>query len=77
MPHWIKLDAVTQIETISFNSVKEELIETRWNYIDFDIAFDSYWNMTFLPRELTLMLLYDLTRKLNKHFYQKIISIII
>lgn len=52
VPHWIKLDAVTQIETVSFNSVKEELIETRRNYIDFGIAFDSYWNMTFLPEEI-------------------------
>ncbi|MDU1965269.1 MAG: poly(glycerol-phosphate) alpha-glucosyltransferase [Staphylococcus lugdunensis] len=51
-PQWIKLDIVTDTQTIRFDNVAEELITTRRNYIDFGIAMDNYWNLTFLPEEI-------------------------
>ena len=41
-PQWIKLDIVTDTQTIRFDNVAEELITTRRNYIDFGIAMDNY-----------------------------------
>ena len=32
--------------------VKDELTQTRRNYIDFGIALDQYWNLSFLPEEI-------------------------
>ncbi|MDK6850046.1 hypothetical protein QP387_25895, partial [Klebsiella quasipneumoniae] len=46
------LDIVTDTQTIRFDNVAEELITTRRNYIDFGIAMDNYWNLTFLPEEI-------------------------
>ena len=51
-PQWIKLDFVTGEENISFKQIKEELEETRRNYVQFGIAFDQYWNLAFLPEEI-------------------------
>ena len=44
-------------ENISFKQIKEELEETRRNYVQFGIAFDQYWNLAFYLKKLILMLL--------------------
>ncbi|MCI2939851.1 poly(glycerol-phosphate) alpha-glucosyltransferase, partial [Staphylococcus haemolyticus] len=41
LPEWIKLDIVTSTEKILFKELKKTLINTRRNYVDFGIAFDS------------------------------------
>lgn len=53
-PEWIKLDFVTDQENITFNEVKEELEQTRRNYVHFGVAFDQYWNLAFLPEEINV-----------------------
>ena len=50
-PEWIKLDIVTSTEKILFKELKT-LINTRRNYVDFGIAFDSQWNFAVLPEEI-------------------------
>lgn len=65
-PQWIKLDIVTDTQTIRFDNVAEELITTRRNYIDFGIAMDNYWNLTFYQKKLMPMHLLDLKR--YEHF---------
>ncbi|PNZ28257.1 poly (glycerol-phosphate) alpha-glucosyltransferase [Staphylococcus petrasii] len=52
IPKWIKLDVVTKTQKEAFTNVKKELIETRRNYVDFGVALDNYWNLTFLPEEI-------------------------
>lgn len=32
--------------------IHQQLVETRRNYIDFGIAFDQFWNLTFLSEEI-------------------------
>ena len=44
-PEWIKLDIVTSTEKVLFKELKKELINTRRNYVDFGIAFDSQWKV--------------------------------
>lgn len=51
-PEWIKLDIVTSTEKILFKELKKTLINTRRNYVDFGIAFDSQWNFAVLPEEI-------------------------
>lgn len=51
-PQWIKLDLVTNHVKTTFNDIKQEMIETRRNYIDFGIALDQQWGLTFLPEEI-------------------------
>ena len=51
-PEWIKLDIVTSTEKVQFNELKKALINTRRNYVDFGIAFDSLWNLVVLPEEI-------------------------
>ena len=51
LPEWIKLDIVTSTEKILFKELKT-LINTRRNYVDFGIAFDSQWNFAVLPEEI-------------------------
>ena len=41
-----KIDIVTEEVTL-FKDVKDELTQTRRNYIDFGIALDQYWNLSF------------------------------
>ena len=47
-----KIDIVTEEEVTLFKDVKDELTQTRRNYIDFGIALDQYWNLSFLPEEI-------------------------
>ena len=51
-PEWIKLDIVTSTEKVLFKELRKELINTRRNYVDFGIAFDSQWNLAVLPEEI-------------------------
>ena len=46
-PSWVKIDIVTEEEVTLFKDVKDELTQTRRNYIDFGIALDQYWNLSF------------------------------
>ncbi len=51
-PKWIKIDWVIETKQALFDDVIDELTQTRRNYIDFGMALDKYWNMTFLPDEI-------------------------
>ena len=51
-PIWIKLDIVIKSEKILFEKVSNEIIKTRRNYVDFGVAFDDYWDLSFLPEEI-------------------------
>ena len=51
-PKWVKLDLVTKCEKIPFKELKEEMINTRRNHIEYGITLDEYWNTTFLPEEI-------------------------
>lgn len=51
-PEWIKVDIVTDVVETTFNDIHQQLVETRRNYVDFGIAFDQFWNLTFLPEEI-------------------------
>ncbi|PNZ66028.1 poly(glycerol-phosphate) alpha-glucosyltransferase [Staphylococcus croceilyticus] len=51
-PKWVKLDIVSNYESISFKEVKEDMVKTRRNYINYGIALDEYWNTAFLPEEI-------------------------
>ncbi|QLK86868.1 poly(glycerol-phosphate) alpha-glucosyltransferase [Staphylococcus sp. 17KM0847] len=51
-PQWIKVDIVTETIPVLFDDVAKTLIETRRNYVDFGIALDKNWHLTFLPEEI-------------------------
>ncbi|WP_436862173.1 poly(glycerol-phosphate) alpha-glucosyltransferase [Staphylococcus caeli] len=51
-PTWIKVDIVTETETVLFDDVVWDMVNTRRNYIDFGIALNKYWNLAFLPEEI-------------------------
>ncbi|UXR75004.1 poly(glycerol-phosphate) alpha-glucosyltransferase [Staphylococcus sp. IVB6238] len=51
-PQWIKVDIVTETKEVLFDDVVEELVKTRRNYVDFGIALDKNWHLTFLPEEI-------------------------
>ena len=51
-PTWIKLDLVQSTENVRFKDLKDELIHTRRNYIDYGIAFDNQWNFAVLSEEI-------------------------
>ncbi|AXV43142.1 MULTISPECIES: poly(glycerol-phosphate) alpha-glucosyltransferase [Staphylococcus] len=53
-PTWIKVDIVTHFDNVPFNELKNDLITTRRNYIEYGIALDSNWNITFLPEEINV-----------------------
>lgn len=48
-PEWVKVDFVTQEEQLPFKDVLAEMLNTRRNYIDFGVSFDSKWLISFLP----------------------------
>ena len=50
-PIWIKLDIVIKSEKILFEKVSNEIIKTRRNYVDFGVAFDDYWDLSFYQRK--------------------------
>ena len=47
----MKIDIVTEKEVTLFKDVKDELTQTRRNYIDFGIALDQYWNLSFYQKK--------------------------
>ncbi|MCJ0965374.1 poly(glycerol-phosphate) alpha-glucosyltransferase [Mammaliicoccus sciuri] len=49
---WIKIDFVTEVIEIEFNSLKDNLINTRRNYIDYGVSLDNTWNYAFLSEEI-------------------------
>ncbi|SCS82911.1 poly(glycerol-phosphate) alpha-glucosyltransferase [Staphylococcus caeli] len=51
-PKWIKIDLITETKQVLYDDIINELINTRRNYIDFGIALDTHWNMSFLPDEI-------------------------
>ena len=55
LPEWIKLDIVTSTEKILFKELKT-LINTRRNYVDFGIAFDSQRQLSHLKCVTTALL---------------------
>nr|WP_238447013.1 hypothetical protein [Staphylococcus haemolyticus] len=56
LPEWIKLDIVTSTEKILFKELKKTLINTRRNYVDFGIAFDSQRQLSHLKCVTTALL---------------------
>ncbi|MCT1688508.1 hypothetical protein MX641_07240 [Staphylococcus haemolyticus] len=56
LPEWIKLDIVTSTEKILFKELKKTLINTRRNYVDFGIAFDSQRQLSHLKYVTTALL---------------------
>ncbi|BGE83341.1 poly(glycerol-phosphate) alpha-glucosyltransferase [Staphylococcus petrasii] len=53
-PTWVKLDIVTHFEKVPFKQLKDEMVNTRRNHIEYGIALDDYWNTTFLPEEINV-----------------------
>lgn len=51
-PTWVKLDIVTNYESILFEDLKNEMLNFRRNYIDFGFTLDQNWNIAFLPEEI-------------------------
>ena len=49
---WIKVDFITSEEKVKFLDIHDEMIRTRRNYIDYGIAFDSEYSLSFLPEEI-------------------------
>lgn len=53
-PEWVKIDFVYRTEEASFDEVRKELENTRRNYVDFGIALDKNWNLTFMAEEINV-----------------------
>uniref|UniRef100_UPI00036188A6 hypothetical protein n=1 Tax=Mammaliicoccus vitulinus TaxID=71237 RepID=UPI00036188A6 len=49
---WIKIDFVTSIEIVRFDSLKSELVNTRRNYVEYGFSLDENWKLAFLPEEI-------------------------
>lgn len=49
---WIKIDFVTEVMEIDFNTLKQDLINTRRNYIDYGFSLDNNWKNAFLSEEI-------------------------
>lgn len=67
-PTWIKLDLVQSTENVRFKDLKDELIHTRRNYIDYGIAFDNQWNFAVLSEEINANA-FVRPEKNGKHLY--------
>lgn len=53
-PKWVKIDFVYRTKEVVFEDVKRDLEETRRNYIDYGIACDKNWNLTFMAEEINI-----------------------
>lgn len=51
-PQWIKLDLVTQIESLSFEDLEYKIAHTRRNYFRLGIAFDNEFRLALLEQEI-------------------------
>ena len=49
---WIKIDIVTSVEDIPFDELKEDLIHTTRNHVEYGFTLDYNWNLAFLPEEI-------------------------
>lgn len=49
VPRWIKLDIITNVEDIFYDDLVNSMVNTRRNYIEYGIALDEMWNLSFLP----------------------------
>lgn len=65
---WVKVDLVTETENILFDQVVHHLIERRRNYIDYGIALDKFWNLTFLPEEINVNAFVRPSKKVKGEF---------
>lgn len=52
LPQWIKIDIVTQSQTILFKDLITIMENKRRNYIDFGFSLDKNYNFSFLPEEI-------------------------
>ncbi|MGV3042072.1 poly(glycerol-phosphate) alpha-glucosyltransferase [Staphylococcus rostri] len=67
-PEWIKVDIVTETESVLFDNIADTLVKTRRNYVDFGVAMDKNWHLTFLPEEINANA-FVRPRKGTKEFY--------
>lgn len=51
-PEWVKIDLVTHIEKIPFQTLEKQLAKTRRNYFRSGIAFDGEFGLAFLEQEI-------------------------
>lgn len=51
-PQWIKIDVVTDVQTLSFKDLEQQIAKTRRNYFRSGIAFDDEFRLAFLEQEI-------------------------
>lgn len=51
-PKWMKIDIVTEVKEVSFESLEQLIAETRRNYFRYGIAFDDEFRLAFLEQEI-------------------------
>lgn len=51
-PKWIKIDIVTDLKEVSFESLEQLIAKTRRNYFRYGIAFDDEFRLAFLEQEI-------------------------
>ncbi|QJF26062.1 poly(glycerol-phosphate) alpha-glucosyltransferase [Mammaliicoccus vitulinus] len=49
---WVKIDFVTEVLEVDFDTLKDDLISTRRNYVDYGISLDNTWKYAFLSEEI-------------------------
>ncbi|RTX85403.1 poly(glycerol-phosphate) alpha-glucosyltransferase, partial [Mammaliicoccus vitulinus] len=51
-PTWIKIDVVTYIESLPYEKLKNDLIQTRRNYVQYGFSLHENWKLAFLLEEI-------------------------
>lgn len=51
-PQWIKVDLVTEIDSLPLNKLEQKIAKTRRNYFRSGIAFDDEFRLAFLEQEI-------------------------
>ena len=51
-PQWIKIDIVTEVKNLSFETLEQMIAKTRRNYFRYGIAFDDEFRLAFLEQEI-------------------------
>src|SRR5699024_3199703 len=51
-PKWIKIDIVTEVKKLSFETLEQMIAKTRRNYFRYGIAFDDEFRLAFLEQEI-------------------------
>ncbi len=49
---WIKIDAVSQVKPISFQSLQDAIASCKTNHFKYGISFDKEFNLAFLEQEI-------------------------